>query len=161
MLFCKVKARLNWTFFLTLSRIVCLIPSLSSSCFLYFSRLSFSASLIASCLNLSCSCCSSLLVPLPSSLSPPTPGMLSENSQRLSKNVIYDMSSVIELYVLTDVIYGLGEPFNHIIINSSLEFIACFLISSHVWNGVDPRVHIFFILASCPSVVSPNIRNAL
>ena len=80
--------------FLTLSRIVCLIPSLSSSCFLYFSRLSFSASLIASCLNFSCSCCSSLLVPLPSSLSPPTPGMLSENSQRLSKIVTYFVSSI-------------------------------------------------------------------
>ena len=79
---------------LTLSRIVCLMPSLSSSCFLYFSRLSFSVSLIASCLNLSCSCCSSLVVPLPSSLSPPTPGMLSENSQRLSKIVTYFVSSI-------------------------------------------------------------------
>ena len=85
----KISTRLCWEHVsLTLSRIVCLISSLSSSCFLYFIRLSFSASLIASCLNRSCSCCSSLLVPLPSSLSPPTPGMLSENTQILPKNVI-------------------------------------------------------------------------
>ena len=75
----KIITRLYWEHVsLTLSRIVCLISSLSSSCFLYLHLLSFSASLIASCLNLSCSCCSSLLVPLPSSLSPPTPGILSE-----------------------------------------------------------------------------------
>ena len=91
----KISTLINLDITLTFSRIVSRIVSLSSSCFLYFKRLSFSASLIASCLNLSCSCCSSLVVPLPSSLSPPTPGMLSENSQRWSKNFNYRPSSLL------------------------------------------------------------------
>ena len=55
--------------------------SLSSSCFLYFILRSLSASLMASTLNRSFSCISSLVRPGSSSLSPPTPGILSVVTQ--------------------------------------------------------------------------------
>ena len=77
----------------TLSLMVCLIDSLSSSCFLYLARLSISACLMASCLSRSCSSCSSLVSPESSSPPPPTPGML-------SANVLWDKVKICAHYAL-------------------------------------------------------------